>query len=194
MTTTLSKEGIQVSSDKLTLTNGTNTQYIRKNGILETSGYYFVDGYRFDKNKTILLMPIAVRSTSTSTNGSAILNLLTNAVSNNSNITIELGNSSVKYLNALQKVLALKAHNYSYKLMYSSVAYNSTVGTNEKNTFLAGNNLSSSSYNLSNKAPIIETAGSGSVTLNFNANAKTVTLISNKKSNWSLIGIYVSIL
>lgn len=191
MSISLTKDGISSSATKLTFTDGTNSIYIHSNNVIETKTYYFIDGYRFDKSKSILIEPIVVRSTSTSTNGTATLNLLTNSVTGSSNITIEAG--SPVYLTAFQKVLSLKNFSYSYKLMYSSVAYNSTVGTNEKNTFKGSGALSSSSYSLSNKAPVVETPGSGSVTLSFNAANKTVSITSNKKPNWSLVGIYVTL-
>lgn len=194
MTISLNKDGISSTGSKVTFTDGTNSLYVHSNGVIENASFYYVDGYRFDKNKVILFEPIAVRSTSTSTTGSVTLNLLNNALSNQSNITIEKGSSAIAYISALQKVLKLKTHEYSYALMYSSVAYNSTLGINEKNDFLASKTLISSNYSLANKAPVVETPGSGSVTLNFNAPAKTVAITSNKKSNWSLIGIYVNIL
>ena len=194
MSISLTKDGINSSSSKITFTDGSNSLYVHANGVLENASFYFVDGFRFDKNKTILIQPIVVRTISTSANGTATLNLLTNALTNSNNISVELGSGSISYLTALQKILSLKNHNYSYKLLYSSVSYDSTLGTTEKNDFKASKNLVSSNYSLANKAPTVETPGSGSVTLTFNSSAKTVGITSNKKSNWSLIGIYVSIL
>lgn len=193
MSISLTKDGITSTGDKITFTDGSVSFNIYSNGVIETPNYYFVDNYKFDKNKVLLIYPIVVRSTSTSIAGTCTLNLTTGNTSSLSNIEIELGTSKATWKSALQKVLAIKNHSYSYKLMYSSVSYNSTVGTNEKTSFLNHSVLTASNYSLANKAPTIETPGSGSVTCTFNASSKIVSITANKKPNWALIGLYVSL-